>query len=85
MSKQSIFGSKNWIMVPTQPLRDLMNNRYPKETARQKGQRLGVSRETYQRINDNEVMTYIRADRYAVSLGLHPACIWSDWYELTTK
>ena len=55
MSKQSIFGSKNWIMVPTQPLRELMNNRYPRETARQKGQRLGVSRETYQRINDNEV------------------------------
>ena len=82
---ETIQGSKNWIMVPTQPLQQLMNERYPKESARQRGQRLGVSRETYQRIATNDVMTYIRADRYAVSLGLHPACIWSDWYELTTK
>ena len=82
---ETIQGSKNWIMVPTQPLKQLMNERYPKESARQRGERLGVSRETYQRIATNDVMTYIRADRYAVSLGLHPACIWSDWYELTTK
>jgi len=81
----SIQGSKNWIMVPTQPLRDLMESRYPQETARQLGKRIGVSRDTYQRIRTHDVMTYIRADRAAVSLGLHPVLIWQDWYELTTK
>ena len=81
----TIQGSKNWIMVPTAPLRELMDSRYPRESAYEKGQRLGISRSSYQRINTNDIMTYIRADRYAVSLGLHPVNIWADWYELTTK
>ena len=58
---------------------------YPKdEKARFLADVFGVSRQTIIRWRnrpEESKLHIFKADYYAIKLGIHPANIWSDWYE----
>lgn len=64
--------------LPLGPLRKASGAREVTELARM----LGVDRATLHRAA-RPGLTVRRADMWACRLGVHPACVWPDWWHIT--
>jgi len=74
--------------MPTYNAQHLLE-KYPKEeTAGFLAEVFGVSRATIIRWRNRPEegnLNIFKADHYACRIGLHPANIWQDWYDLQEK
>jgi hypothetical protein len=87
-------GYNGWIngkppmYVPVQPLLDYLDEYYPvqslgKNHNEKRATILGCSIHTYRKMKYRKLLMWIKADEYAIRLGVHPVEIWSDWYDMT--
>lgn len=67
-----------------EPLAELFRSREPWITAEEICERIGVHRRTWFHWLDNGIIEQ-RADEIATQLDLHPALIWTEWFEVTGK
>ena len=78
-----------YMPVSTEPLLELLRKSYDERTKKHNtnhdrlASALGVSKHTYRKLRYKTHINWVTADRYAIRLGLHPALIWHDWYEIT--
>lgn len=66
-----------------QPILEILDSRIVDDDGLRAGA-LGISRRQYQRTKIYSDVEWITADKYAVALGLHPACIWKEWTDCET-
>ena len=75
------------MMVPFAPLDSYLARSFPGDTScYRRGRAIGYKDGSgYQKLKTRKQLVWHRADVFAVRLGVHPAIIWKDWYELTHR
>jgi len=87
-------GYNGWIdgkapvYVPMQPLLDYLDEYHPVSSLgnnhnEKRSTILNCSIHTYRKLKYKKDLMWLRADQYAIQLGVHPVFIWHNWYEIT--
>jgi lambda repressor-like predicted transcriptional regulator len=77
-----------WVQIPVEPLLEYLTIAFNSRVKQgidigARCDALGITKSSWHNMIARKTINWIRADKLAVALGLHPALIWNDWYELT--